>query len=82
MIYLEPRSTFDEAIIGANEETKQIIYDYDKLVDCIINNLQTQDDNITNEEAYYVALEDINFNIEPMRLCVKNWPIIQRDTDE
>ena len=82
MIYLEPRRTFDEAIIGTNEETQQIIYDYDKLIDAIINKLQKQDDHISNEEAYEMAVDHIDHNIEGMRPNYKHWPIIRRDTDD
>mgnify|MGYP001277955362 CR=1 FL=1 len=82
MIYLEPRSTFDEAIVGTNENTNQIIYDYDLLIDVLMTKIQTQDDHVSNEESYYMAVNHIDYNIEGMRPNHKTWPIIQRNTDD
>ena len=82
MIYLEPRHIYDAAIIGTNEKTQQIIYDYDTLIQVIIENIQTKEDHISNEESYYMAVDHIQYNIEGMRLNYKHWPIIQRDTDD
>tara|TARA_R110002167_G_scaffold41511_5_gene126710 strand:+ start:2870 stop:3082 length:213 start_codon:yes stop_codon:yes gene_type:complete len=63
MIYLEPRSLYDGAIIGKNDT--QLIYDYWMIVDQLVSGLRwTEEDSI----------EWINYNI--LGTFMEGWPLI------
>jgi|TARA_R100000479_G_scaffold171087_1_gene114320 hypothetical protein len=75
MIYLEPRSLYDEAIIG--QEDNKNIYGYHKLIDVLSTHYKQQNPDITWEEAVSMARDNISFNIEAMAPYYKDWPIIK-----
>ena len=62
MIYLEPRSTFDKAIIGFQGD--RLIYSFWAIVDALIDTGMT----------YIDAVEHTSFNIQGTYM--KGWPII------
>ena len=68
MIYLEPRTLLDAAIIG--KEGDRLVYSYAKLIDAYMGNGMT----------YIDAVEWIEFNI--IGTIIKDWPIIEDDTQE
>ena len=81
IIYLEPRTLYDEAIIGKSSED-QLIYDYDLLIDVIIASSRQYWPDESEEDLYTMAEDHISYNIEGMSENYKNWPIIQRESDE
>ena len=79
MIYLEPRSIYDQAIIRT--ENNVVVYCYYKLVDVLIDNAMKNDNTLTYDEAYDQVVDHIDYNIEGMRPNFTNWPILERDND-
>ena len=63
MIYLEPRSVFDAAIIG--KEQNRLIYDYWIIIDQLMD---------LCEMEYIDAIDHMEYNIKGTSL--KNWPLI------
>ena len=53
-IYLEPRATFDAALLN----TKHVWYSFDLLIDVLMN---------TNDWDYFEAIEWYCYNIEPLQ---------------
>ena len=56
MIYLEPRSTYDAAIL---QEDPKVIYDYEKLINLLCKQLDCD---------WLEAVDFYCFNIEPLTL--------------
>ena len=79
MIRLEPREIYDAAIIG--QDGDRLVYCYDLLIDVLVESFQ-EDEEISKENAYYMAVDHICFNIEGMRPSYSNWPKIKRESDE
>jgi hypothetical protein len=69
MIYLEPRSTFDPAIIGTENDLN--IYCYWMIVDQLCTVCQME---------YIEAIEYIEYNI--LGTMIQGWPIILDTRDE
>lgn len=57
MIYLEPRSVFDSAIV----QEEPVVYDFDKLIEVLMSQ---------NDWDYFDALDFYCFNIEPLQQYV------------
>ena len=55
MIYLEPRSTYDEAII---QHDPQIVYDFEKLIEVLCEDLNCE---------WLDAVDFYCYNIEPLK---------------
>ena len=60
-IYLEPRKTFDKAIIGHDTETNGVVYHHDLLVDTLTTEYMDNEDT-TLEEAYMDAYDWVSYN--------------------
>jgi len=71
MIYLEPRKSLDNAIIG--EEDGVLIYSYTLLVEQYIE----MDGDTNKDDAYRRAVDHIEYNI--LGTHMRGWPIIQED---
>jgi hypothetical protein len=77
MIYLEPRSLYDKAIIG--QEDNKNIYSYDLLVEVLSCHFEKENQETTMHEAVCMARDYISFNIEAMAQNTKDWPIIEEE---
>tara|TARA_R100000353_G_scaffold136653_1_gene97044 strand:- start:624 stop:818 length:195 start_codon:yes stop_codon:yes gene_type:complete len=55
MIYLEPRSTYDKAII---QHAPQVVYDFEKLIEVLCEDLNCD---------WYEAVDFYCYNIEPLK---------------
>jgi hypothetical protein len=55
VIYLEPRSIFDNAIV----QKKPVVYDFDKLIEVMMDNY---------DWGYIKAIDWYCYNIEPLKL--------------
>ena len=77
MIYLEPRSIFDRAIIKEDIAENRLIYCRDKLIDVLMDAFEKNNPEIPQEELYLMAVEHIEYNIERSAPYYENWPLIQ-----
>lgn len=82
MIYLEPRSFYDTAIRKIDEKKDVVIYDFDKLVEIIAENMKEDFPQLTPTDLYHHAVEHIDFNIEAMHVNYPDWPIISYPDDD
>lgn len=69
-IRLEPRSEYDQFIIGLDENNVFFIYDKDRIIDYLagVISLCEEVGIKTQEDAYEAALEYYEFNIKALRL--------------
>ena len=73
MIYLEPRSILDKAIVKCDNV---VHYDYDKLVECFMKLFKEHGPN----ESHIMAIEWIDYNI--LGCYMEGWPnIIFEETE-
>lgn len=61
LIYLEPRSTFDSMIIGVSQKTPSLVYDLDAMISYWSK--EFQDENTSEEEAHFMAIEWFEYNV-------------------
>ncbi len=61
LVYLEPRSVFDEMIIGLSSKPYAFVYDLDKMISYWKN--EFQDEETDEDRAYEMAWEWYEFNV-------------------
>ena len=79
-IYLEPRQTFDKAIIGHDTKTRGIVYLYDRIIEVLTQEYMqdTEDEGEAQEEAR----EWVDYNtIRGVRYMPNPRPIIMGRND-
>lgn len=73
-LILEPRSEFDYGCVGYNEETNQLIYDYDELFEGLCYSWATE---YGCEDELHHAIEDhLSYNTLRSLAYYKNSPLI------
>lgn len=77
VIYLSPRETYDEAIIGVCSSTYRIIYSKNEIIDILARSMDIE----SEEEKYEAAHEFFDYNI--LGSYLGNYtPIYLSDYDE
>ena len=64
MFRLEPQEIFNDAILRTDDD--EVIYSYELLIEVLIEVYMRGDEDLDRDEAYIIALDDINFNIIPL----------------
>lgn len=91
MIALEPRSFYDQFVVGLMDmedgEGQVIVYDEDSLVEGLTKNILEEDPSIDPDDAYLEGREHFEFNVKggsafkgaPVFVSRRNW---ERALDE
>lgn len=61
LVYLEPRSVFDDMIIGVSSKPYALVYDLDRMISHWKN--EFQDEETDDDRAYEMAWEWYEFNV-------------------
>jgi len=64
VLLLEPRGRFDACLIGRCADTGKAVYSADKIISALMEDMRwEEDEEMTEETAYDMALEYFDFNI-------------------
>ena len=64
VLLLEPRERYDSCVIGKCAQTGKAVYSADKIISVLMENMGSgEDEEITEDNAYNMALEYFDFNI-------------------
>lgn len=64
LLLLEPQEVFNDMIIGVSYSPHAVVYDKDKLVEYWTREFARNNPELTQEEAYHMALEHFEFNTQ------------------
>jgi hypothetical protein len=62
LLLLEPREIFNDMIIGVSYEPFAVVYDKDQVVEYWAGEMSKKNPELTESEAYHMALEYLEFN--------------------
>lgn len=70
-IVLEPQSQFNSAIVGFDDQSGRLIYEYEKIITAL------QGDRTLTEELYWEIVSHIDCNI--LGMIEPGWPLIKEE---
>ena len=62
LLLLEPQEVFNDMIIGVSYSPHAVVYDKDKLVEYWTREFARNNPELTQEEAYHMAIDHFEFN--------------------
>jgi len=77
-IFLEPRSQFDECIVGLDKERRVLVYSQTKLIESLIQEYREEEPTLEADELFTMAIDWYDFNIQGTA-GVPFWPSFEED---
>jgi hypothetical protein len=76
LAFLEPRSVYDQMIVGLSDSPHSIVYDKDQIIAYLVSDMAGERSDL--EEVYEEALEFFYYNIERGALYVGGVSFVSR----